>query len=111
MMATAPAVLKMMMIRGDTMCDKHSSVNLKINGRKIPIRLDNCIVETIKCLRSAGIKTLACCCGHGKYPKTVVIEDSEGRIKELYTLKIIPRKKRFYVTDDDGIYYLPEVCK
>ena len=37
--------------------------------------VDNCIVETIKALWSAGYETLGCCCGHGKDRPNVVVAD------------------------------------
>ena len=57
----------------------------------------------------------ACCCGHGKYKKSVIIETTniKGEVTnyELFTGKIIPRKKRFYKKDKQGYYYIPEVIK
>ena len=52
----------------------------------------------------------ACCCGHGKYPMTIVVEDyfNNRTMIDWCSNKIIPRKKRFYVKDKQGYYYIPE---
>ena len=62
-------------------------------------------------------KTLGACCGHGKYPMTIVVTavgNYDGR--ETYSVPIeyfsqieIPRKRNFYKRDKKGIFYLPEV--
>lgn len=56
------------------------------------------------------VNTVACCCGHGKYPMSIVIRDNLG-VYELFSGKEIPRKKKFYKRDGDGYYYIPEVSK
>lgn len=78
-------------------------------------RIDPCMRNIIQELdvlyqiaNKKGIKVVACCCGHGKYPMTIVI--SNGKINwELFTNKIIPRTRRFYKRDKQGRYYIPEV--
>lgn len=62
-------------------------------------------------------RTLSSCCGHGKYPITIVVENTlNGRIFEWFTGVDFPKKykngkknKRFYKKDSDGLYYIPEV--
>jgi len=54
--------------------------------------------------------TLASCCGHGKYPETIVVKTIYGMFEWNSGVKI-PRKKRFYIKDSEGIYYIPEVMK
>ncbi len=82
--------------------------NPKNDGRKI----DPCISSFIRSLQSAGFKTLSSCCGHNKYPLTVVIETHpEGRepfIVELISGAIIKRKKKLYKKDKEGCYFIPE---
>jgi len=54
------------------MCKKGELIwmpNLGPYGRYI----DRCMGPTITLLNELGIQTLACCCGHGRYPKTIVI--------------------------------------
>jgi len=68
--------------------------------------------DYIELLNSLRLITRACCCGHGKYPKTVVIERTNinGEVinLELISGKIIPRKKLFYKKDKQGFYFIPE---
>ena len=52
---------------------------------------------------------VACCCGHGKYPMTIIIEGINGNHFDLVSGVSIPRKKRFYKRDKQGYYYIPEV--
>lgn len=74
-------------------------------------RIDPCMRKVIENLDRFGIRTLACCCGHGKYPMTIVIGIGFGfKIPlEIFSNKQIPRKRRFYKRDKQGIYYIPEV--
>jgi len=71
-------------------------------------RIDPCMEDELRRLRESGIRTLACCCGHSRYHKTIVVPTG-GEIIELFSGVKIPRKKRFYVKDKDGFYYIPEV--
>jgi len=75
-----------------------------------PSKIDPCMVELITRLNE-GLQTLACCCGHGKYQRTIIFRNYEGRIIELITGIEIPRKKKFYKRDSEGFYYIPEVCE
>lgn len=57
-----------------------------------------------------NIITKACCCGHGKYPMTIIIENKNNlRRIEMCSGLIIKREKRFYLKDKRGYYYIPEV--
>ena len=78
-------------------------------------RIDPCIANFIEILNinlNKSIKILACCCGHGKYPMTIIVEvESDFHSPEIYDLVSgieIPRKKRFYLKDKQGYYYIPE---
>ncbi|MBI2624978.1 MAG: hypothetical protein HYW70_01420 [Candidatus Nealsonbacteria bacterium] len=84
------------------------SILFELNGRKL--RIDKCMKNFIKILNESGIKTLACCCGHGKHKETIVIKE-DGKIIEYHTKIEIPRKGRFYKKDSEGYYYIPEVEK
>jgi len=68
--------------------------------------LKNCIAI----LNDNGIKTLACCSGHGVYPPTIIIRYWKDNV-ELLSGKVIRRKKRFYRKDGRGRYYIPEISK
>ena len=81
-----------------------------------PSEIDDCMQGTIKILQMAGVKTLGCCCGHKKYPMTIVADIiieplTPPKPVEIFSGKIIPRKRRFYKKDKQGYYYIPEVVE
>ena len=67
--------------------------------------------NTLMFLNKEGLKTVGSCCGHDRYPATVVIKSKKGYFFELYSSAILPRKKRFYVKDKDGFYFIPETVE
>jgi hypothetical protein len=111
------------------MCELNKKSGLK--------RIDPCMRNFIKRLNSifdimrknkeADFKILACCCGHGKYPMTIIcsyIDKDVGKtIIEFISGKGIYKKsrknatiintefreKKFYKKDKQGYYYIPEV--
>lgn len=87
----------------------------KTNFKYCPSKIDPCMVALIKWLNRTTsvyhLKTLACCCGHGRYPMTVIVENKAGLIYEAVSSKLIPRKKRFYRRDKKGYYYIPEISE
>ena len=60
----------------------------KVSGNH---RIDPCLRELIHTLNKLGIITLGCCCGHGKYSKTVVIRGTNDYMIEIFSGVIIPR--------------------
>lgn len=88
----------------------------KFNPKNNSRRIDPCIFGFIKCLQLAikgNHKIVACCCGHSKYPMTIIVKVKwktrpEG-IFDLVSGMEIPRKKRFYKKDKQGYYYIPEI--
>ena len=75
-------------------------------------RIDKCLIPIINHLnKSAKLKTLASCCGHGKYNSTIVVKDKLGNIFEFYSrLSLGPKKRnRYYKKDNNGFYYILEV--
>lgn len=82
------------------MCKK-----LRYNGR----RIDECLRDLIKEINDNGkYKTLSCCCGHGKYNPTIIVEDRSGNVFEYYTKMILkkPKRNRFYKRDKHGYYHV-----
>ena len=98
------------------MCKKRNSIKINIFkdlGGYTDIRLDSCLKHIIKTLNETNkthYETLASCCGHGRYPMTIVIQDT-WHTWELFSGIELKRKKRFYVKDSEGFYYIPEVSK
>ena len=74
-------------------------------------RIDPCMRWKIEMLNNhLFLNTpVACCCGHGNYPETIVVKNREREIWELNSGIKIPRKKRFYRRDSEGYYFIPEV--
>lgn len=93
----------------------------KFNPKNDSRRIDICLKNIVNILNFYGIKTVACCCGHGKYSMTIVIECQQSEIQrwlevkplflEIFSKTFIERKKRFYKKDKQGIYYIPEVLE
>jgi hypothetical protein len=89
------------------MCDNRNKGKLELNGKII--RVDECLTDVIASLNSNGMQTLGSCCGHGKYSTTIIIKGDDEKIYELYTGIIIPRTARFYKSDKEKYYYIPEI--
>lgn len=96
------------------MCNKRSSARITVAAYNGEIRVDDCMKPLIDFLwHNLDLKyqTLACCCGHGKYPMTIVVRSEMGHKTEIISGKKILREKRFYLKDKQGYYYIPEVSK
>lgn len=89
------------------MKENRRSGTISINGQIL--RVDESIAMAVIILNSRGIITLGCCSGHYRYRPTIIIEEINGTIRELISGREIPRKKRFYIRDKKGFYYIPEV--
>lgn len=81
----------------------------KLNKHNDGRNIDPCMKNLIKFLNHIKYKTLACCCGHGKHPITIVVKTDWNTALELLHDVEIPRKKRFYKKDKEGYYFIPEV--
>ena len=75
--------------------------------KKIDLFLRNLVTT----LNESLIKTYSCCSGHGKYHPTIIIDNVGHWKKELFSGVVVPRKTRFYITDSNSLYYIPEVEK
>lgn len=51
--------------------------------RKKMVDIDACIAPIIKALNDGGVVTIACCCGHGKRPGSIVLADGREFIIAL----------------------------
>jgi len=75
-------------------------------------RIDKCMKPLIQWLKSCDYDTVACCCGHDKYPMTVIVKEMRTGIPkywELFSDTHIPRNRKFYKKDKQGYYYIPEI--
>lgn len=75
-------------------------------------RMDKCMKEFLHNLNfylSYGLETISSCCGHGKYPMTILIKVGSTGVFEMCSGTWIPRKRKFYKKDSKGFYYIPEV--
>ena len=83
----------------------------KTNYKTPNNRIDKCMVHFIRNLSQGcddNYTILACCCGHNKYPMTIVAKSKRGQIFEMFSNKDISRKRKFYKRDKNGYYYIPE---
>lgn len=72
-------------------------------------RIDPCMKSILNHIHG---DVIACCCGHGKYPMTIVKKvgfSDNPLFLEIISGKEIPRKRKFYKKDNKGYYYIPEV--
>ena len=88
----------------------------KTNYKTPNPRIDRCMDWLIGFIKyhlkgnKEGIKLIACCCGHGKYPMTILVRDKKGIIWDICSFTFIyGRKRKFYRRDKEGYYYIPEV--
>ena len=73
-------------------------------------RIDPCMKNLIFVLQTQGFDIRACCCGHFKYPMTIVCYCKElNKHFDLISLKDIPRGTKFYKKDKQEYYFIPEV--
>lgn len=96
------------------MCKKRSSVKgiVTIHGVAKWIRIDPCIKHLPLSLSMHGFEPVACCCGHGRYPMTVICKvHDKNRYFDLISGKDVKRKEGggWYLKDKDGYYFIPEV--
>jgi hypothetical protein len=79
----------------------------KLNKKSGNKRIDPCIEKLCANICDC-CEIVASCCGHGKYPMTILVTRYDGDIMDIVSNAIIPRKKRFYKKDKQGYYYIPE---
>ena len=79
----------------------------KTNYKSSNVRIDKCMKPLIKFLKK-NYNIVACCCGHGKYPITIVVRFN-GKYFEILSHTEIKRISNFYKRDNQGYYYIPEV--
>lgn len=92
--------------------EKRNSVIAELSLTK-KIRCDVCIRHLLESMYRHGFETIACCCGHGVYPLTIVCKSNTGtdRYYEVVSGIEIRRTRNFYKLDEQGFYYIPEVIQ
>ena len=85
--------------------------------------IDPCMNRLINFINThPSVKTLASCCGHGKYSMSIVIKYKDTTVsrdgtkqrnvwkkREMLSGIELKHKSRFYVKDNQGFYFIPEV--
>lgn len=90
------------------------------NGKRGTKIMDECLLELIDFINSSydgKFKTLLSCCGHGKYPSTIVVKNTRSQvIFDWFSGKILENyykkgkiRNRFYQKDTEGYYFVPAV--
>lgn len=84
-------------------------------------QIDKCLrflIENLKGYIGDDIEIVGCCCGHSKYPMTLIMKHYNLHISpDSFTIidwcsnKEIKRTQKFYKRDEQGFYYIPEVLK
>lgn len=86
--------------------------------KKYPMRkIDPCIVDAVRDINNNGLKTIASCCGHGKYHPSIIIRKKDNSCWDWFTKKKVHNYKPqfnkqhnyYYKRDKDGFYYVPEL--
>jgi len=88
----------------------------KFNRTSGDTRIDPCMRKIVKFINDeTSYNTKMCCCGHGKYPPSLIVVNT--KIAAFYSnpLEIFSNhsfkhgQKRFYKRDKKGVYFIPEV--
>lgn len=79
-------------------------------------RIDPCMRNFIDNLnyifQGCDWKIILCCCGHGRYPMTIVCKHRKGKVIEMVSdTDLGCNRKKFYKRDKKGYYFIPEVSK
>jgi len=76
-------------------------------------RIDKCMRHLCGFIEKHTVyKVKACCCGHNKYPATLVIHMiGFDTLIEVFSNTIIRRARNIYKRDKEGYYYIPEIIK
>lgn len=85
----------------------------KKNYKTSNTQIDKCmrlLITNLNLCFKSGVKTIASCCGHGKYPMTIIVKSPNG-IYELISGELIQRIHKLYHRDKQGYYYIPETVE
>ena len=65
------------------MCNKRNASHLMLKGRRL--RIDSCFKMIIENLNLLGLETVACCCGHGRYPSSILIKSGNRFAMNIFS--------------------------
>ncbi len=76
-------------------------------------RIDPCMIWQIQLIKLLDLTPLLSCCGHHKYPPTIVVLNPRSkRVYEFLSNTSLSHGIRspykYYKRDKEGFYYLPE---
>ena len=69
------------------------------------------LIESLKIALKKEYTISACCCGHNKYPMTIITRFQNKYIDKTFDLvsgEVLKRRRNFYKRDKQGYYYIPE---
>lgn len=75
------------------MCKWGDTVAIEVSKDGKTTRVDKCIVSIVVALNRGGVKTTASCCGHGKGPGCIILEDGRELViaKDFETARFLER--------------------
>lgn len=84
------------------MCKNHNKQNI-----------DKCMKHLVNFINEqTNFKTIMCCCGHGKYPPSLIVIGCTNRPFDIFSGVYFKHdQKRFYKKDKEGYYFISEVTK
>lgn len=62
------------------------------------VAVDACLAELVQAMNNAGIITLGCCCGHGKFPPSIIVSIESVALMTEHGYSYGPRPLANYVT-------------
>jgi hypothetical protein len=78
-------------------------------------RIDPCLKIQIDNINNNTIfKTILSCCGHNKYPKTIVVMNKKTKeviefFSKVHLSQGIRKSKKYYKKDKQGFYFISEL--
>lgn len=87
------------------MCKSHSDT-----------KIDKCMKKIVKFINEqTRFQTIMCCCGHNKYPPSLIVIDSRvakfcNSPTDIFSgFQFKHGQRRFYKKDKEGYYHIPEL--
>ena len=94
----------------------------KVVTKRAAIEIDPCLIPELEAIKKKynfknKFKMIMSCCGHGKYSKTLIVQNTiSGCYFDWYSGKILygtnkrsNSRKPFYKRDKQGYYFIPEI--